>query len=246
MTTLILAAMPEEEQAILRELAHVPHERLTVGRRLSREVTRFRPTLSHDVIVAPSGMGCVNAALTLALIAESHPLDAVYLLGVAGALREDLALGELVIATSVLQHDYFSSLESGHFRMRAGTVVFDETAARAHTPLIPTSSDLVARLSASAPHVRRGIIASGNEFVGTTERKHAIAELHPDILIVDMEAAGVAQTALQLGIPFAVAKTVADRLRPDGSIEQDFNRCLHAASRNAARLVPATFCRISQ
>jgi adenosylhomocysteine nucleosidase len=80
-------------------------------------------------------------------------------------------------------------------------------------------------------------VLSGNEFVGTLDRKRAIAALHGEALLVDMEAAGVAQIAHRIGLPFVVAKTVSDRLQPDGTIESDFRRCLEAAARNAASVL---------
>jgi hypothetical protein len=46
----------------------------------------------------------------------------------------------------------------------------------------------------------------------------------------------VALVAERYGVRFGVAKTVADRLAPDGSIDSDFVRCLHSASAHAAQV----------
>lgn len=239
MRKLIMAAMAEEEAEVLRELSDLPSTPIRYGRAIDRAGRVYREANGSEIIVIQSGMGPVNAALSLALIHEHHPVDAVYLLGVAGALREDLAIGDLIVADRVIQHDSFSSLDIGNFRMRPGSVVFTAADGANADFAQEASRHLVDHLCAHDNNLaaRRGVIASGNEFVGTTSRKRAIASIHPDILVVDMEAAGVSQTAGLWGIPFVVAKTVADRLAPDGTIEQDFQSCLRHASQNAARVV---------
>ena len=51
-----------------------------------------------------------------------------------------------------------------------------------------------------------------------------------------MEACAIAQVATKYSIPFIIAKTVSDKLNPDGSIESDFQKFLKLASRNAAMI----------
>ena len=93
--------------------------------------------------------------------------------------------------------------------MQPGHIVFSPEDARSHSALFPADLELLdlACESLRSVGVHVGTILSGNEFVGTVERKREIAELHDESLLVDMEAAGVAQMAKKLGIPFLVAKT---------------------------------------
>jgi adenosylhomocysteine nucleosidase len=239
-TPLILAAMPEEENALLEELGGAQaFELTTLDTRLGLSVRepRNKPH-KHDFLIARSGIGPVNAALTAALITEARPkIDAIVLLGVGGALAPELRIGELVISSEVLQHDSFSSLDFVSPRMLAVHFILNEKDAAAHRPAIQADRGLAAWLQSAVPHAHLGAVLSGSEFVGTVARKRAIADLHERALLVDMEAAGVAQVATRLGIPFVVAKTVADRLCPDGSIESDFRACLDAAARNAASVL---------
>lgn len=232
---LIIAAMNEEEAALLDELKDLPHRRVELSERFDLHFQEY--TLAkRKISILRSGMGQVNAAVAVSLFSERHPLDAVLLLGVGGALTTDLKIGELVLSRAVIQHDYYASLEFGNPRMQPGHIVFSPEDARAHSALFPAELGLVDldcdALRAVGMHI--GTVLSGNEFVGTTQRKKEIAELHGESLLVDMEAAGVAQISKKLQIPFLVAKTVADRLLPDGSIESDFQACLTAAARNSA------------
>ncbi len=238
---LILAAMDEEERALLRALsrAGAPGP-ISVQLDSPLKITLHEAAIQGGKLwIARSGMGPVNAALTLAMIAERRAIESVILLGVGGALSADLRIGDLVVSTRVLQHDSYSSLESGHFRMRPGNLVLSQEDAQLEVPTFDASAKLVKWMEGfqGAHTLRKGLIASGSEFVGTVKRKQEIASLHPDALLVDMEAAGIAQTANLLGIPFVVAKTVADRLLPSGSIEADFRTCLEAAAENAAAIL---------
>jgi adenosylhomocysteine nucleosidase len=85
--------------------------------------------------------------------------------------------------------------------------------------------------------VRTGTVLSGNAFVADPAHKRALAGAYGSVLAIEMEAAGVAQTASKLGIPFVVAKTIADRLNPPGSIADEYRQFLKRAADNAAGIV---------
>jgi adenosylhomocysteine nucleosidase len=235
---LLLTAMAEEESALLTELGPHRFESKTVSARLGIAVKQTQIG-ERTLMVARSGMGTVNAALTVATIVERCQVDAVILLGVGGALKAELAIGDLVVSRQVMQHDYFSSLDFGHPRMLAGELILNQADADSSSALISADAKLVewVRCAKTDHPIHLGTLLSGNEFVGTLERKKAIASLHGEALLVDMEAAGVAQVATRLGVPFVVAKTVADRLHADGSIESDFRRCLDSAALNGASVL---------
>lgn len=235
-SVLILAAMKEEEQALLSELKRFQPTRTLWDAKLGLETTLVE-TQNYTIRIAQSGIGPVNAALALYSIAQREPLSAVYLLGVGGALTPGLRIGDLVIATHVVQHDSFCSLDRGELRMRSGDLVLTQWQ---NSDLRIACDPALAQTLRSVKvegHVKEGVLLSGNEFVGTPERKKQIAQIDREALLVDMEGCGIALTAHKLGLPFIVAKTVADRLHPDGTIENDFVSCLKSAAKNAAQLM---------
>jgi len=59
----------------------------------------------HDVVLAGSGMGKVNAALVTTLLADRFGCRAVVFSGVAGGLDPALSIGDVVVADLVIQHD---------------------------------------------------------------------------------------------------------------------------------------------
>lgn len=245
-SVLVLAALEQEEQALIgrlkEKLGNSALRKTVLSRKLGLEMTSADLN-DRSISILRTGIGSVNAALALLLAHESEkkrPFDSIILLGVGGAVREGLDVGDLVISTRVLQHDYFYSFDHGDQRIRPGALILSSKEAENHDAEIPADPGLIEWLKKSElaadfkAKVFTGTILSGSEFVGRVERKRAIASLLPDALLVDMEAAGVAQLAHRLEIPFVIAKTVADRLNPDGSIESDFRKCLDAASAHAA------------
>ena len=58
-----------------------------------------------DVIVVKSGIGKVNAAICTQILATYFKVDAVINTGIAGSLRADINIGDVVLSTDALQHD---------------------------------------------------------------------------------------------------------------------------------------------
>jgi adenosylhomocysteine nucleosidase len=238
-TTLVICAMEEEERAVLECLNwDLKREEITVSKQHDCTVTKISLE-EKDILISLSGMGNLLAGVNIALITSKFGVDEIFLLGVGGALTSELDIGDLVISKNVAQHDYLSSLDDGNFRMKPGSLLLSKEDAKKHNPLIAADLNLIKRCQ-KVVHEKKTFVAnmvSGNEFVGTSERKRELSSLFKDTYLVDMEAAAVAFLSEKLGIKFVVAKTVADRLLPDHSIETDFSKFLEYAAKNAAHVM---------
>jgi adenosylhomocysteine nucleosidase len=233
---LVLAAMDEERNAISDVLGALPSHDWVASERARVRGRRFTLPGGRQVTLLRCGVGTLNATLATSVVCENERPDAILLLGVGGALRPELEVGDLVVARSVLQHDSFSSLDSGDYRKRSGEIILCEGDARRAQPQCPTHHGLSDWIRRGVPGSRSGTLVSGNEFVARVKRKRELSELASDALLVDMEGSAVAWTSERYGVPFAVAKTVADRLAPDGTISSDFSRTLKAAAGHAAQV----------
>ena len=68
----------------------------------SLKYTKF---CGKDVIVVKSGIGKVNAAICTQILATYFKVDAVINTGIAGSLRAEINIGDVVLSTDALQHD---------------------------------------------------------------------------------------------------------------------------------------------
>jgi adenosylhomocysteine nucleosidase len=84
---------------------------------------------------------------------------------------------------------------------------------------------------------KRGVLLSGASFAGTRTSKELLLLCRSDAVAVDMEAAAVAFAAHASGIPFAVAKTISDRLVPEEHVEDEFLAWVKSAAEHAATVV---------
>lgn len=237
---LIIVAMDVEERAVLARLPN--HEPVAINPSLQIQAN-VSTVADRQVMVAKSGVGLVNAALTTAFIADRRPVDIILVLGVAGALHGDLRVGDLVLADRVIQHDAICSSPEGMELMAPGQLhVSLPKEQRPEPSLIPDENVrqwLMNLLARSTDHERvfTGTLVSGSEFVASPTRKRTLAEIKDHVLAVEMEAAGVAQTAQKLGVPFVVAKTIADRLSPEGAIADEYRQFMQRAAENAALIM---------
>ena len=113
MTIGVIGAMPEEVALLARDLEGARPER-----RGARDYLRGR-LHGRDVVVVFSGWGKVASASTATTLIEVFGVEAVVFTGVAGALAADLAVGDVVIGTELLQHDLDASAVPGIARYEA-------------------------------------------------------------------------------------------------------------------------------
>src|SRR6266404_8023002 len=99
----IVSAMPEEIAGVLQALADVRIQEF--GRR------QFHTGSLHgtEVVVVFSRWGKVAAAATVTQLLSSYPVTGLVFGGVAGGVRPDLAIGDIVVATDLVQHDMDAS-----------------------------------------------------------------------------------------------------------------------------------------
>lgn len=236
---LAIVAMDAEERAVRGKLGKAVPFSIDSRLRVQGECIRKG---AKELILVKSDIGMVNAALATAWVVEKFDVDAVILFGVAGALRVGLDIGDLVIASQIVQHDSVFSGPDGVKLMAPGRPYVSVAPERREMPQFAMDQglgDWAQEGLACQNKIRYsvGTILSGSEFVGTASRKESLANTFPGALAVEMEAAGIALVVKRLGIPMAVMKTMADRLNPDHSVSTDYNQFLSAAAENSSEVL---------
>ncbi len=200
------------------------------------QMTRAR-WAGHDVILVECGIGKVNAALaTAACIERFHP-DLVMNCGSSGALRTDLALGDVVIGTEVIAHDAGVHLPDRF--VLAGMA--PPPGQRDRLRRLRATSAWIARAIAAAealgwtspgssPRAMVGTIATGDQVIFSDAHKAFLAEA-TGALAVEQEGAAVAYTAYTYGVSWLVIRGISDTA--DGRAAFDFTRWLVFADESA-------------
>lgn len=233
---LIIVAFEVEEAAALKEFTEA--RKFSVGNKIKVTLNELK-TNEKTIYLARSGVGPVNTALTVAIITEHIDVDAILLMGVAGALDEKLNIGDAVISNKVIQHDSRYVGEDCVELMAPGQLFVSVDPIEHKDPAFHVNSNLLdwtTNMLQDTPH-SIGCIISGNEFVAKISHKEELSCLDPCSLAIDMEAAGLALVSYQLNIPFIVVKTIADRMKPADGIEDDYKNYLSTAADNIRSLI---------
>ncbi len=154
-------------------------------------------------VIAVSGIGKVNAAMTAEAMILTFGVTALLNTGVAGGLAEGLSVGDVVVADSVVQHDFDTTALGDPAGEIPGLGLV-------HIPADPQLFSLLlaaAEEEGAAP--RAGCIASGDLFVADAKHKAAIRQEF-DAVACEMEGGALGQVAALNGVPFALMRAVSD------------------------------------
>ncbi len=149
-----------------------------------------------EVVAVQSGIGKVNAAFAATVLGVRFGVTAMLMTGVCGGIRGVKPL-DAVVPTAFIQHDVRCLGEEDGFIDLVG---------RVEIPADERLSDALARASGAV----RGVMGSGEQFVGTEEQVATILRSFPSVTAVDMESGAVAQVCTRLALPFACIKIVSD------------------------------------
>ncbi len=190
---------------------------------------------NEDVVVARCGIGKVFAALCAEAMILSFSPRMIINVGVAGALDKMLDVGDVVIASHVLQHDMDTSPLGDPKGLLSGINIIE----------IPANEKIVSGLaqatsSLSLPH-KVGKIASGDQFVASREQKKAITE-NFGADSCEMEGGAIGHVCYINDVPFGVLRTMSDRA--DGDAKVDYPTFCKTAADNNINIIKMFLDRI--
>jgi adenosylhomocysteine nucleosidase len=207
MTIGIIGAM-EEEVTNLRKSMSVVTTKNVIG--LDYYVGMIEGS-SHNVVVVSSGIGKVNAALCAQVLVDMFAVDAIINTGVAGAISGKLKIGDVVVSTDAMYHDFDT------------TACGDEPGiiSRMGTSFFPADADLIDKAIQSAEELGlnavAGRIATGDQFISNQERKDEIRNLFSP-LCCEMEGAAIAHAAYLNMIPFVIIRAISDNANENSDV----------------------------
>jgi adenosylhomocysteine/aminodeoxyfutalosine nucleosidase len=180
-----------------------------------------------ELVIAYSKIGKVNSALTAATMIEKFGIDILLFSGVAGAINEELKIGDLIIATKLCQHDLDITAFGHPYGYVPESKVFVETDERLNNIARNVAKKLDKKLLS-------GIIATGDQFIANPEKKEWIKNtFNADAL--EMEGASVGFVCDSLGVPFFVLRAISDSADMDAGF--DFDKFLEGSAKESAKFL---------
>lgn len=189
----------------------------------------------QKIALALTGIGMVNASKVATLLIERYDVRCLLFVGVGGALKKELQLGDIVIAKSLINYDF-------------DLTYFDPTLVRGQFPisrilrfycnpcLIQQASQAAQKTVTPNINVYLGQIVTGSEFLSPARKK----ELTPlwnfyHAAVVELEGAGVAQVCYEYKIPFLVIRAISDTF--EGNVHEEFDLSLPEVTENLGKIV---------
>lgn len=182
------------------------------------------------VVVAKCGVGKVFAAICAEAMALRYQPRLIVNTGVGGALDKSLRPLDVVIASSLVQHDMDTSPIGDPVGLISGiNKIYFDTDRRAVELLAGAAKEL-------GLNSMVGIIASGDKFIARAEDKCYIRDTFSAVSC-EMEGAAIAHTAFVNGIPFVVVRAISDSA--DGDASMDYMTFLPKAAEASTKLTLA-------
>ena len=184
-----------------------------------------------DVVVVQCGVGKVNAAMCVQTLCNLFGVTHIVNTGVAGSLKAELDIGDLVVSRDAMYHD-FDCNAVGYPTGRVPGM--DVTAFPADEMLMTLA--YAAAESVNPGHTKLGRVASGDQFICRKEQKERIIA-DTGAACTEMEGAAIAHTAYRNGVPFVILRAISDKA--DDSAEMDYPTFEAIAARRCAAVTTA-------
>jgi len=184
------------------------------------------------VVIVKCGMGKVNAGICAHTLINDFGCTKIINTGVAGSLDSKLEIGDIVVSTDAVQHDF--TVEAIGFKK--GEIPYTGLYA------FPADEDLRNEVIKASQKLDLGInvfegrVCSGDQFISTAEQKDRIVNDFGG-MCCEMEGAAVAQTCYLNNTPFVIIRAISDK--PDGSGAVDFDTFKAEAAQRCAGIVKA-------
>ena len=175
----------------------------------------------QQVVVAQCGIGKVFAAMCAQTMILLYKPDVIINTGVGGSLSTELSVGDIAISESVVQHDMDTSPLGDPVGLVSGiNVVYFPADKQVCDGLVKSAESL-------SLNCKLGVIASGDQFIASREKKNSIKS-NFSAIACEMEGAAIGHVCYVNNVPFAVVRAISDSA--DDSSSMDYGEFLVLAA----------------
>ena len=167
----------------------------------------------REIILTSCGVGKVNAAACTQILIDRFNIDCIINTGIAGSLKNDINVCEMVISSDVTHHDVRKAQMKNLFPYKETFFANEE---------LINLAIKACRLTDSIYHCGR--IVSGEGFVEDKKLKSALVNDYSP-LCVEMEGSAVGHVAFINNIPFIIIRCISDNADEEAAITyEDFEK----------------------
>ncbi|MBQ4639296.1 MAG: 5'-methylthioadenosine/adenosylhomocysteine nucleosidase [Clostridia bacterium] len=217
----IIGAMDAEVQLLTEQMQDVKEEKIGFARFYTGRL------FGKECAVGRCGVGKVHAAMCAQSMILKYEPEVIVNIGVAGALRDELKIGDIVVANAAVQHDMDTTPVGDPMGLISGI----------NMVYIPTDESVTEKLIWAAEKLGyaplRANAATGDQFVASLEKKYALAEQF-GAACCDMEGGAIAQACYEMQVPFGEYRGISDETHDTG---REYLLNMQEAARNSARLI---------
>ena len=227
----IIAAMQMEAEALKAKISH-PVDTVISGLTFTEGILCGVP-----VVLAVCGEGKVNAAVCAQTMILKYNVDLLLNTGVAGNLSESLQVGDVVIASDTVEHDYDISPLGYAPGMVLGVNLI-------HVPCDATAVSAMDEIMTEfSVHHLIGTVASGDQFISGGAEKERICGLF-GASACEMEGGAIGHVAALNGVGFCVIRALSDNA--DGSAPENFGAFAAKAAETSVKVTEAFLSRVAK
>jgi len=192
--------------AIDKELLLCFHEMTIEKTEIFGDKTFYIGTLkNHEVCIAKSGIGKVNAAITATTMINKYNVRMILNTGVAGGLSP-VKIGDIILAEGI---SYFDVSLTDIDDVPYGQMGDDPLIVKTDSHLLEKGKEICDKLGYE---FIQGNLVSGDKFVTRKKELRKIMRHVDQILGVEMEGMAIALTAKKFNVPFISIRGVSDIL----------------------------------
>ncbi len=175
-----------------------------------------------DVIVVMGGIGKVSAAICTQMMIDKYKPDVIINTGVAGGLDKNLGIGDIAIATDVVQHDVDTTIfgDPQGYITNLGIVN------------IPVEEKITGLLAETAEQIEdttvvKGTIATGDQFISTPYQKNQIIDEFGAVA-AEMEGGSIGHVCYANKVPFGIIRAISDNASGDALMDYETFKAIAA------------------
>ncbi|WP_319370778.1 5'-methylthioadenosine/adenosylhomocysteine nucleosidase [uncultured Ilyobacter sp.] len=227
----IIGAMNEEIIELKEVMENIQEEKKV-------NLTFYRGKLNDkEVVLVECGIGKVNAAICTTLLIDHYKVDKIIFTGVAGGVNPDIEVGDIVVSTELIQHDF----DTTAFGTDHGVIPRMENSVFRADETLKEIAEKVAVEKFGKEKVWTGRILSGDQFVASIDKIKWLRETFNGEC-TEMEGAAVAHVCYLFNTPFLILRSISDKANHDADV--DFAEFVHLAAKNSKEILEGILDRI--